>query len=118
MPGRAGWSRFTKEQVLEAIRDSGGIVSAVARKLECDWNTARKYISKWQETRDAFAAERERVLDVAETVVIRALEAGDVGVAKWLLSRLGGRRGFGDALVDADQVMVIRLRWEDEDRGR
>ncbi len=106
--------RYTREQVLAAIRDSGGIISAVAQRLGCEWDTARRYIQRWAETRAAFQAERERVLDLAETALIRAIREGDVGTAKWLLSRLGRHRGFGDTL-SVDGPVVIRLRWEDDE---
>lgn len=115
MPGRAGWQRYTKEQVLAAIGDSAGIVSAIAQRLGCDWNTARRYVDRWEETRRAFQAERERVLDLAETTIIRAIREGDTGTAKWLLSRLGRHRGYGDAVdLSASLPLQIVLRWPDD----
>ena len=111
--------RYTREAVLRAIRDSGGIVSAVAQRLKCDWNTARRYIDRWEGTRKAFQAERERVLDVAETTIIRAIKNGDVGAAKWYLSRLGRGRGYGDAvdLTSGGAPLRIVLHWPEEDDG-
>ena len=109
--GRRG---YTQKQILQAIEGSGGIVSAVAARLGCDWNTARKYIDKWKATEISFEAERERVLDLAETTLVKAIKGGDVGAAKWYLSRIGRRRGFGDAVdvtTGGKPITEIRFVW-------
>lgn len=87
-------SRYTKELVLEAIKGSNGIVSTIASLLKCDWNTARKYIDKWDETKIALENEKERTLDVAENVIFGALKANDVQTAKWYLAMKGKDRGY------------------------
>jgi transposase len=48
----------TIDIVLKAIKGCGGIVSTVAKRLKCDWNTADKYIKKWDETRLAMQDEK------------------------------------------------------------
>jgi len=93
--GRRGYGM---DEVLAAIEGSKGIVSYVAKKLDCDWNTARKYIDKWETTKAAFAAEREVVLDMAEMVLVKKLTEEDEGTAKWLLNYLGRHRGYGKAI--------------------
>ena len=45
---------YTKEQVLEAIANSAGVMEYVAVKLGCTWPTARKYVQMWKETQEAF----------------------------------------------------------------
>ena len=116
MPGRRGYARYSQKQVLEAVRDSGGIVSAVAARLGCDWNTARKYIDRWKTTQTAFEAERERVLDLAETTLVKAIKSGDVGAAKWYLSRIGRNRGFSDAVdvtTGGQPITEVKFVWVD-----
>lgn len=110
--------RYNKRTVLRAIEGSGGIVSAVAKRLGCDWATARAYIQRWAETQAAFEAERERILDLAETTLYRAIQEGDAQAAKWVLSRLGRHRGYGDHVeVSGKQALEIVLRWPDEVGG-
>lgn len=110
--------RYNKRTVLRAIEGSGGIVSAVARRLGCDWATARAYIQRWPETQAAFEAERERILDLAEATLYRAIQEGDAQAAKWVLSRLGRHRGYGDHVeVSGQQTLEIVLRWPDEVEG-
>lgn len=87
---------FTKEQVLEAIKGCSTIVSKVAQRLKCDWNTAKKYINKWKETKEAFENERQTTLDFAESKLLENISNGHEGSIKWFLSKKGKDRGYGE----------------------
>ena len=102
---------YSLERILEVIDGSAGITLTVAQRLGCDWLTAKRYIAKWEATKKAFAAEGEKILDVAESVLERNIriayqqqrnpETGetqivDTGDVKWLLSRKGKARGYAD----------------------
>lgn len=97
---------YTKELILEAIKDSAGVMSTIASRLQCEWHTAQTYVNKWECTKQAYEAEREKVLDMAESVIYHNIqlaakqqkngEMADTGDAKWVLSRLGKQRGFAD----------------------
>lgn len=119
---RSGRRGYTKEQVLAAIEGSGGIMSAVAKRLGCDWNTAKKYVSRWVATRAAFRAEREKVLDLAETTLLKSIKDGDAASAKWMLSRLGRHRGYVERqeiepVGDKPILVVVRPSKEQEDES-
>lgn len=88
--------RYSKEIVLEAIKDSGAIVSTVARRLDCQWITAKRYIEKWEDTKRAFIDEEETILDMAEGTLFNAIKEKDVQAAKWILSTKGKRRGYSE----------------------
>ena len=85
---------YTKEQVIEAIEKSAGIVSTIAKRLGCDWKIARKYVGKWTCTQDAYDGECEKVLDLAETKMIEIISQGDGPMIRYLLSTKGKRRGY------------------------
>lgn len=98
---------FDRQTVLEAIKGSGGITSAVAKALGCAWHTAESYVNKWESTKQAFAAEGETVLDKAESLLERNITLGlriqqeerrivDSSDAKWLLARKGKHRGYSE----------------------
>lgn len=87
---------YTKEQVLEAIENSGGIMTYVAKKLQCAWNTAAKYVAMWEETKQAFSDEEEKILDMCQTTVYSAVKDGDTQSAKWILATKGKKRGFNE----------------------
>jgi hypothetical protein len=85
-----------KENVLKAIKGSGGIVSTVAKKLNCDWHTASKYINRWEETKEAMQDENETILDMAEGTLFNAIKDSDVQAAKWILATKGKKRGYSE----------------------
>jgi len=86
---------YTKEQVLKAIGGSYGIVSQIARALGgCEWHTARRYIDRWAETRQAYADEDERALDFTEGQMLAAIKNGDGPMIRFHLATKGKRRGY------------------------
>ena len=95
---------YDREQVIEAIEGCGGIMSTVAKRLDCAWDTAKGYVEKWVSTKQAFENEREQFLDACESVLVqnvrldmskqKAGETVDTADEKWVLARLGKRRGY------------------------
>ena len=83
-----------QQDVLDAIKDSGGIISTIARRLHCNWNTAKAYCNKWESTKNALQEEKETTLDTAELKVLDAIKAGDTQIIKWFLSTKGKDRGY------------------------
>lgn len=99
--------QYKAQEVIEAIQGSGGIVSTIAKRLGTNWLTVRRYIDNYPTIKAAFDAERESLLDIAESVLANNIklalkqqqEGGglaDSTDAKWALSRLGKHRGFSD----------------------
>ena len=91
-------SKYTAQEFVDAIGGTGGIVSAIARKVGCDWNTAKKYIDTMPTVRAAYDAECEAMLDLAESTVLKNIKDGDTQDAKWYLTKKGKRRGYGDSM--------------------
>lgn len=83
---------------IDAIPGTGGIVSAIARKVGCDWYTVKRYIDNYPTVRAAYDAECEAMLDLAESTVLKNIKDGDTQDAKWYLTKKGKRRGYGDAV--------------------
>ena len=92
-------SKYTAQEFIDAIAGTGGIVSAIARKVGCDWNTAKKYIDQYPTVRAAYDAECEAMLDLAESTVLKNIKDGDTQDAKWYLTKKGKRRGYGDTVA-------------------
>lgn len=113
-------SKYTREIVTEAIADSYGIMSQIARRLGCAWSTAQRQVERWGETREAYQNERERILDLAESITVDKLKSGDFDAARWVLSRLGRDRGYGpdrpDVTAEAERgEMVVKVSVRDPD---
>ncbi len=105
------------------IKDSGGIISTIAKNVGCDWLTAKLWIDKNATLKVLYEAECETILDVAESVVYGNVQAAaklqadarktgaaaivDSADAKWLLTKKGKRRGYGDETE-------VKLGWAKE----
>lgn len=113
---------LTKDEVLEAVRGSNGIITNVQRKLEASrgqkisWDTTAKYVDKWEETKVALQSEKEAVLDMAEHNILKdIIDRHDVGTSKWYLRMKGKERGYEDTAalrLDGTDPLNINLTGE------
>jgi len=123
-----GKELYTAKQFIDAIPGTGGIVSTIADRVGCKWHTARKYIEEYPTVKDVYNEEIERVIDLAEGVLIQNIQiaakqakAGrdvDTSDVKWFLSRKAKSRGY----VERQEVtgaegshIVVRLVGDDHD---
>lgn len=101
----AGSNQYKASEFIEAIPGTGGIISTIARRVGCDWHTAKKYIDTYPTVNRAYEDERERVTDLAESVLVQNIklaykkqedtkEPVDSSDAKWYLTRKGKSRGY------------------------
>lgn len=87
--------QFTAKHFIDAIPGSGGIISTIARKVGCAWHTAKKYVDNYVTVQQAYLDECEKVLDKAESVVLKSIiENEDIAVSKWYLTMKGRERGY------------------------
>ncbi len=120
-----GKELYTAKQFIDAIPGTGGIVSTIADRVGCKWHTAKKYIEKYPTVKDVYNEEIERVIDLAEGVLIQNIQiaakqakagrAVDTADVKWFLSRKAKTRGYVERqeVTGADGGAVI-VKWDDE----
>ena len=108
--------KISKEQMLEAIQGSQGLVSKIQRKLEAilgekiSWDTTEKWIHKWEEAETAVKNEKEAMLDIAETNIFKDMVNGDTATSKWYLRMKGKERGYEDtAQLQLDNTDPLRI---------
>lgn len=87
---------YRLDTVLKAIAGSGGITSHVAKKLKCDWATARTYIDKYPEAIQAMEDEQEVINDVAENQLIKQIQKGEQWAVKFRLTTKAKNRGYAE----------------------
>mgnify|MGYP003616620577 CR=1 FL=1 len=80
--------------IKKAIADSGGIIATIAERLGCEWHTAKSYIEKYEETKSAYEAESESVIDLAESKLIENIQANDNTAILFYLKTKGKKRGY------------------------
>ena len=113
--------KISKEQMLEAIQGSQGLVSKIQRKLEAilgekiSWDTTEKWIHKWEEAETAVKNEKEAMLDIAENNIFKDMVNGDTATSKWYLRMKGKERGYEDTAklqLDGTDPLNINLTGE------
>lgn len=67
-------SKKTLDEVLTAIKGSGGVKYVVAQRLGIARTTLDSYLAKWQTAQAALEAEDESTGDMAEAVIKRNIE--------------------------------------------
>ena len=104
---------YSAQQFIEAIPGTGGIVTAIARKVGCTWDTAKKYIENYATIQRAYQDECESILDLAEAKVISAIKGGDSQMIRYYLSTKGKRRGYSEK-VETEQRIVVEWAYGDD----
>jgi hypothetical protein len=109
----ASYKNTDKKTVLAAIENSQGIISVIAKRLGCAWDTAESLCNRWEETREALNNEREFVLDMAESVIFKSINNGSEANAKWLLALKGKHRGYDpQATLKVDNGEPLNIRFD------
>ncbi len=113
--------KITQEQMLEAIKDSQGLVSKIQRRIAAiigesiAWETVERYIQKWDATQEAVKAEKELMLDIAENNIFKELVNGDTSVSKWYLRMKGKERGYEDTpIIKLDNTDPLNINLQGE----
>lgn len=117
-------TRFSKKKLLEAIEGSNGIISVIAKRLDCNWHTAKKNVDSDEanpDVRKAFQDETDKILDVAEGVILKGMTGKNMQIAtqtaKWYLANKGKVRGYGseDMSVNANVSFVDDVPLDDDE---
>ena len=95
--GKPPSRKYKADDFIKAIPGSGGIIATIARRVGCDWWTAKRAIERYPSVKAAYGAECETVSDLAESTLIKAIKEGDVASAKWWLTKKRKEK-FGDAI--------------------
>ncbi len=86
--------KYTAEQMVEAIKGSGGLVNLVAARLGCGRATVYRYRDRYASVREALEEERAVFLDMVESRFFELIEAGNVDAILFGLRTLGKDRGY------------------------
>ena len=105
-----GSDLYSAKQFIEAIPGSGGIISTIAKRVGCRWETAKKYIVEKPTVQKAYREECESIVDMAESTLIKSIQKGDTADAKWYLARKGRTRGYVERQeIEQSGEVVIKV---------
>lgn len=101
-----GFTKHTDEQVIEALKATHGLISLAAKTLGLSSSGGlRTRIKNNPVLNEALKEARETVIDLAESGMIKKLEAEDANMIQFALRHLGASRGYIDSThfsVDAN----------------
>lgn len=86
--------RYTKSKLLEAIKGSKGVISVIAKRLDCSWATARMNIQRFPDTLQAYHDEEDTAIDKAEVELLKLIDNADSAMIKFYLMTKGKARGY------------------------
>ena len=88
--------RLTKGVFKEAVKDTGGIVSQIAKNAGVANKTVYDFLARHPEMKKVREVEIEKVLDMAEgNLFLKARDKNEWAI-KYLLSHKGRLRGYAD----------------------
>ena len=86
--------RFTPEEVADAILQARGIKANACRLLHCRYERLNWYIDRYPAVRAAYDRARQSQLDLVESRLAAAVEAGEWPAVTYVLGKLGKKRGY------------------------
>lgn len=94
--------KFRKSEVMQAIKESEGLLKNVAKKLGVSVATAKRVIDEDLAYQDEMAKQIAIMEDMARDTIQQALLDGDLNTAKWYLD-YQSRKGY---VGDVQKVQV------------
>lgn len=83
-----------KAKIIEAIRETKGLLTLAARKAGVTYWTLWDYGKRYPEVREAIDEAKESVLDFAEGKLYEQIKAGNIAAIIFFLKTKGKGRGF------------------------
>jgi hypothetical protein len=82
-------------ELKKAIEGSGGYISTISKRLNCDWHTAKRYIDL-HNLSDLLVVESEKLNDLTEMKLIENIQNNDTTAIIFRLKTKGRDRGYND----------------------
>lgn len=107
--------KYTTAQMIEALREKHGNLSAAARFLGCSRNTISRYIEQYPTVKAVADEERETLIDFAENQLFKQVQDGNITAIIFTLKTIGKSRGYVERqeVTGADGGAVL-VKWDDE----
>ena len=86
--------RYTQKQVIDALRETKGMVYLAAKRLGCEAQTVYNYRDRYPAVRAEMEQQDGEVDDAAEMVLFKAIMAGEPWAVQFRLRTKGKGRGY------------------------
>ena len=91
-------AKFTRDELMEACRLSGGLISEVAARLGVHPSTVRRHLNMYPEAAAALETARKEIIDLAEAKLVKKIKEEFWPAIKFALKTLGRDRGYTEAI--------------------
>jgi hypothetical protein len=88
--------KFSVKQVAAALELAGGIYTGAAEKLGCAPNTIRNYVERYPRLKRICDTVVDQHLDMAETKLLKAIDAENMTAIIFFLKTKGKHRGYSE----------------------
>lgn len=114
---------ITPRKLKKAIEGSYGIIVRVAKRAGCSTKTVSRKLKKYPELAEALEEEkatlRKDLSDMADLVILEALQDNDRRVAMWIKERLGASEGYNPTVeLKGSTTGNITLNFIDKEGGK
>lgn len=110
----AGTPSRSDRAIADALREAHGLQTVAARRLDISHASVRRAISRSPMVMEAWRESREKLLDLAEGQLYKAIAAGEAWAIRYVLSTIGRHRGYTERLeLVVDRTRVERLAAEE-----
>lgn len=114
MTDQSGREKYTAQTFIDAIPGSAGIITTIAKRVGCDWHTAKKYIYGHSTVLEAYEDECQGMGDLAEVELYKLIKSGDLGAIKFYLATKMKARGYVERTeVTGKDGGPLELQWAD-----
>ena len=93
-PRTGTYRKYTRQQIIDALAESMGMISPAARTLGCSRNTITTYMKEYPEIAEAISDANEEVNDVAELKLYDAIKRGEAWAICFRLKTRAKNRGY------------------------
>lgn len=109
--------KYTTAQMIEALREKHGNLSAAARYLGCSRNTIARYIENYPTVKAVYDEERETLIDFAENQLFQQVKDGNITAIIFTLKTIGKSRGYVERqeVTGAEGKAAIEVRLVKDD---
>ena len=111
-------SKYTAQQMVEAIREAEGNLSQAARLVGCSRTTVHRYVNDYATVAEAYEEANESALDIAENELMKLVKKGSIPAIIFFLKTKGKSRGYVERQehtgADGGALNVV-VRWPEQD---
>ncbi len=90
--------RYTQQQIIDALRETKGMIYLAAKRLGCTAQTIYNYRDRYPAVRAEMEQQDGEVNDAAEMKLYQAIMAGEAWAVQFRLRTKARARGYGDAV--------------------